>query len=67
MSELPVRRLTFVYCVVLCSLETVRAYLKQLREAIALRLPDEVFADGSRSKWWMFFAKRKFMNKELQR
>ncbi|GAB9466898.1 hypothetical protein Gpo141_00004262 [Globisporangium polare] len=47
--------------------ETIRAYFKQLREAIAMRLPDEVFADGSRSKWWMFFAKRKFMNKELTR
>lgn len=50
-----------------CTTETIRAYFKQLREAIAMRLPDEVFADGSRSKWWMFFAKRKFMNKELTR
>lgn len=32
-----------------------------------MRLPDEVYADGSRSKWWMLFAKRKFMNKELTR
>ncbi|KAJ0394278.1 hypothetical protein P43SY_000579 [Pythium insidiosum] len=48
--------------------ETIRGYLKQLREAIAFRLPDEVYgADGARSKWWMLFAKRKFMNKELTR
>lgn len=49
------------------ALETIRGYLKQLREAIALRLVDHVFADGTRSKWWMLFAKRKFMNKELTR
>jgi actin related protein 2/3 complex, subunit 3 len=47
--------------------ETIRGFLKQLREAIALRLPEEVYADGTRSKWWMLFAKRKFMNKELSR
>lgn len=50
-----------------CCAETIRSYLKQLREAIAFRLPDEVYANGTRSKWWMFFAKRKFMNKELTR
>ncbi|DBA02692.1 TPA: hypothetical protein N0F65_010517 [Lagenidium giganteum] len=48
--------------------ETIRGYLKQFREAIAMRLPDQVFgADGQRSKWWMLFSKRKFMNKELTR
>ncbi|RHY50135.1 hypothetical protein DYB34_013189 [Aphanomyces astaci] len=46
--------------------ETARGYLKQLREAISTRLIDQVFADGTtKSKWWMFFAKRKFMNKEM--
>ncbi|RLN87189.1 hypothetical protein BBJ28_00002823 [Nothophytophthora sp. Chile5] len=47
--------------------ETIRSFLKQLREAIAFRLVDEVFPNGEKSKWWMFFAKRKFMNKELSR
>lgn len=47
--------------------ETIRGYFKQLREAIALRLVDHVFPNGERSKWWMLFAKRKFMNKELSR
>lgn len=47
--------------------ETIRGFLKQLREAIASRLVDQVFANGEKSKWWMFFAKRKFMNKELVR
>jgi actin related protein 2/3 complex subunit 3 len=47
--------------------ETIRGYFKQLREAIALRLVDHVFPNGERSKWWMLFAKRKFMNKELTR
>ncbi|CAK4076443.1 unnamed protein product [Aphanomyces euteiches] len=45
--------------------ETIRGYLKQLREAVAMRLIELVFADGTKSKWWMFFAKRKFMNKEM--
>nr|CCA19718.1 actinrelated protein 2/3 complex subunit 3 putative [Albugo laibachii Nc14] len=45
--------------------ETIRSYLKQLREAIAARLPEIVYPDNKRSKWWMLFAKRKFMNKEL--
>jgi actin related protein 2/3 complex subunit 3 len=47
--------------------ETIRGYLKQLREALAMRLIEIVYVDGTRSKWWMFFSKRKFMNKELQK
>uniref|UniRef100_A0AAV1TIB7 Actin-related protein 2/3 complex subunit 3 n=1 Tax=Peronospora matthiolae TaxID=2874970 RepID=A0AAV1TIB7_9STRA len=47
--------------------ETIRGFLKQFREAIAARLVDEVFPNGEKSKWWMLFAKRKFMNKELLR
>ncbi|ETK82997.1 hypothetical protein F441_11963 [Phytophthora nicotianae CJ01A1] len=47
--------------------ETIRGFFKQLREAIAFRLVDEVFPNGEKSKWWMLFAKRKFMNKELSR
>jgi len=45
--------------------ETIRGYFKQLREVIAVRLVDLVFVDGTKSKWWMLFSKRKFMNKEL--
>ena len=48
-------------------IETIRGFLKQFREAIAARLVDEVFPNGEKSKWWMLFAKRKFMNKELLR
>jgi actin related protein 2/3 complex subunit 3 len=48
-------------------LETIRGFLKQLRESIATRLVDHVYGpDGVRSKWWMLFSKRKFMNKELR-
>jgi len=50
-----------------CLVETIRGFFKQLREAIAFRLVDEVFPNGEKSTWWMFFAKRKFMNKELSR
>lgn len=47
--------------------ETIRGFFKQLRESLASRLIERVYADGTRSKWWAFFAKRKFMNKELLR
>lgn len=40
--------------------------MKQLREVLASRLIERVYASGEQSKWWMFFAKRKFMNKELK-
>ncbi|KAJ1402433.1 actin-related protein 2/3 complex subunit 3 [Ochromonadaceae sp. CCMP2298] len=44
-----------------------RAYFKQAREELALRLCDRVFdADGSKSKWWQAFSKKKFMGKELK-
>lgn len=46
--------------------DTIRGYFRQLREAIALRIVEKVFTpEGTKSKWWMLFAKRKFMNKEL--
>ena len=41
--------------------------LTQLRKETASRLPDIVFDDpaGPASKWWLSFAKRKFLNKNL--
>ena len=46
--------------------ELCRAYLKQLREEIGRRVVSRVYAaDGVPSKFWLVFAKRKFMNKSL--
>ncbi|OJJ45301.1 hypothetical protein ASPZODRAFT_152976 [Penicilliopsis zonata CBS 506.65] len=46
--------------------ETLRAYISQVRQEIALRLHARLYADGpSPSKWWLSFAKRKFMGKSL--
>jgi len=46
--------------------DTMKAYLQQLRQETGLRLLDKVFdAEGKPSKWWMCFAKRKFMDKSL--
>ena len=43
-----------------------RAYMKQLREELGKRLVSRVFGEeGSASKFWLVFAKRKFMNKVL--
>ena len=44
----------------------MRGYLKQVREEVGSRLPALVYtAEGKPNKYWMAFAKRKFMNKEL--
>ena len=46
--------------------DSTRSYFKQLRTAVSKRLaPRLYFADGTPNKFWMAFAKRKFMNKEL--
>ncbi|XP_077532816.1 actin-related protein 2/3 complex subunit 3-B-like isoform X2 [Haemaphysalis longicornis] len=47
--------------------ETMRAYLTQLRQECGQRLCDKVFdgETGKPSKWWLCFAKRKFMDKSL--
>ncbi|XP_037567244.1 actin-related protein 2/3 complex subunit 3-B isoform X1 [Dermacentor silvarum] len=47
--------------------ETMRAYLTQLRQECGQRLCDKVFDSetGKPSKWWLCFAKRKFMDKSL--
>ncbi|CAJ0636798.1 9769_t:CDS:2 [Entrophospora sp. SA101] len=42
-------------------MENIRSYLKNCRQEIANRLIDRVYVDGKLSKWWMSFAKRKFM------
>lgn len=46
--------------------ELCRSYLKQAREELGRRLVTKVYdADGQPSKFWIVFAKRKFMNKML--
>ncbi|KAI9053993.1 hypothetical protein LZ554_002937 [Drepanopeziza brunnea f. sp. 'monogermtubi'] len=47
--------------------ETLRQYLSQVRQELAIRLLARIFEDGSDrpSKWWLSFSKRKFMGKSL--
>lgn len=47
--------------------EVLKNYLRQLREATALRLVDRVFDDAQpgQAKWWLQFAKRKPFAKEF--
>ncbi|XP_054710270.1 actin-related protein 2/3 complex subunit 3-like [Uloborus diversus] len=47
--------------------DLMRQYLQQLRHACGLRLCEKVFdpESGKPSKWWLCFAKRKFMDKSL--
>ncbi|KAL1923500.1 uncharacterized protein VTP21DRAFT_8480 [Calcarisporiella thermophila] len=45
--------------------DILRQYMSQLRQELANRLVERVYVDGKPSKWWMCFAKRKFMNKSL--
>ncbi|GMT20247.1 hypothetical protein PFISCL1PPCAC_11544, partial [Pristionchus fissidentatus] len=47
--------------------ETMRAYLQQLRQELGARLCEVVFSDPAArpSKWWMCFARRRFMDKGL--
>lgn len=46
--------------------ETLRAYLTQVRQELAGRLLARIYEEGDRpSKWWLSFAKRKFMGKSL--
>lgn len=49
------------------SLEFLRAYLTQLRQECGQRVCEKVFSteDGRPSKWWLCFAKKKFMDKSL--
>jgi len=47
--------------------DQLRQYLTQLRQELGLRLCDKVYDSetGKASKWWLCFAKRKFMDKTL--
>lgn len=46
--------------------ELCRTYLKQVREEMGRRVINKVYGeDGEPSKFWLVFAKRKFMNKSL--
>uniref|UniRef100_A0A914DRR3 Actin-related protein 2/3 complex subunit 3 n=1 Tax=Acrobeloides nanus TaxID=290746 RepID=A0A914DRR3_9BILA len=47
--------------------ELMRSYLQQLRQELGARLVEIVFntPDGAPSKWWVSFAKRRFMDKSL--
>jgi len=45
----------------------LRQYLTQVRQELAARLVEKLYADGSGkpSKWWMSFQKRRFMNRSF--
>ena len=47
--------------------DTMRSYLTQIRQETGLRICEKVFdpTTDKPSKWWMCFAKRKFMDKSL--
>ncbi|KAL8887682.1 MAG: hypothetical protein Q9215_004780 [Flavoplaca cf. flavocitrina] len=47
--------------------ETLRQYLSQVRQELAIRLLARLYAGNSTtpSKWWLSFTKRKFMGKSL--
>ncbi|KAI0774465.1 ARP2/3 complex 21 kDa subunit [Fomes fomentarius] len=47
--------------------EYLRGYLTQVRQELAARLVEKLYADGTGkpSKWWMSFQKRRFMNRSL--
>ncbi|OSD04640.1 actin-like protein ARPC3 [Trametes coccinea BRFM310] len=47
--------------------EYLRSYLTQVRQELAARLVERLYADGTGkpSKWWMSFQKRRFMNRSL--
>ena len=48
-------------------LDYLRQYLVQVRQELAARLIEKLYADGTGkpSKWWMSFQKRRFMNRSL--
>ncbi|CAG5124815.1 unnamed protein product [Candidula unifasciata] len=46
--------------------DTMRQYLQQLRQETGVRLLDKVFDQNDKpNKWWLCFAKRRFMDKSL--
>lgn len=54
--------------VYLCFSDLMRQYMQQLRQETGNRICEKVFSteDGKPSKWWICFAKKKFMEKSLQ-
>ncbi|XP_071448204.1 actin-related protein 2/3 complex subunit 3-like [Hetaerina americana] len=47
--------------------DLMRAYLQQVRQETGVRVCEKVFSseDGKPSKWWLCFARKKFMDKSL--
>lgn len=47
--------------------DLMKQYLLQVRQETGLRVCEKVFSteDGKPSKWWLCFAKKKFMDKSL--
>ncbi|KAK8213298.1 subunit of the Arp2/3 complex [Zalaria obscura] len=46
--------------------ELLRQYISQMRQELAVRLLNRIYANGDApSKWWLSFTKRKFMGKAL--
>lgn len=46
--------------------DLMRQYLQQIRQETGIRVCEKVFGeDGKPSKWWICFAKKKFMEKSL--
>lgn len=47
--------------------DILRQYISQMRQELALRLVNRLYADGTGkpSKWWLSFSKRRFMGKSL--
>ncbi|XP_015603571.1 actin-related protein 2/3 complex subunit 3 [Cephus cinctus] len=46
--------------------DLMRQYLQQIRQETAARVVGKVYGeDGKPSKWWLCFAKKKFMDKSL--
>ena len=45
--------------------DVMRQYLLQLRQETGVRLAEKVYPDGKPNKWWLCFAKRRFMDKTL--
>ena len=45
----------------------LRQYLTQVRQELAARLVERLYADGTGkpSKWWMSFQKRRFMSRSV--
>ena len=47
--------------------DAFRAYIKQAREEVTIRLVEQCYTpEGAANKFWMAFAKKKFMNKSLE-